>query len=88
MDYMTSLLSSSAKKTRGKKMSLFNELRGNFLNSTMGHRIGDNLNQELPTYDLEKLEIATNHFHIGNKLGEGGFGPVYKVALFTYAYSV
>ncbi|XP_022140069.1 G-type lectin S-receptor-like serine/threonine-protein kinase At1g11300 [Momordica charantia] len=67
-----------AKKTRGKKMSLFNELRGNFLNSTMGHRIGDNLNQELPTYDLEKLEIATNHFHMGNKLGEGGFGPVYK----------
>ncbi|XP_022140072.1 G-type lectin S-receptor-like serine/threonine-protein kinase At1g11330 isoform X2 [Momordica charantia] len=34
--------------------------------------------QELPLFDFEKLETATNHFHFNNKLGEGGFGPVYK----------
>ncbi|KAF8411255.1 hypothetical protein HHK36_003802 [Tetracentron sinense] len=28
------------------------------------------------------LSIATNNFHLANKLGEGGFGPVYKGKLF------
>lgn len=37
--------------------------------------------QELPLFDFEKLETATNHFHFNNKLGEGGFGPVYKVGI-------
>lgn len=35
---------------------------------------------ELPLYDFEKLETATNSFHFGNMLGKGGFGPVYKVS--------
>ncbi|XP_022927517.1 G-type lectin S-receptor-like serine/threonine-protein kinase At1g11300 isoform X1 [Cucurbita moschata] len=34
--------------------------------------------QELPLFDFEKLATATNHFHFNNKLGQGGFGPVYK----------
>ncbi|KAI8021725.1 G-type lectin S-receptor-like serine/threonine-protein kinase [Camellia lanceoleosa] len=42
----------------------------------------DNLNriklEELPLFDFEKLAIATNEFHETNKLGQGGFGPVYK----------
>ncbi|XP_039684346.1 G-type lectin S-receptor-like serine/threonine-protein kinase At1g11330 isoform X2 [Medicago truncatula] len=33
---------------------------------------------ELPLYDFEKLETATNSFDYGNMLGKGGFGPVYK----------
>ncbi|RHN39086.1 putative protein kinase RLK-Pelle-DLSV family [Medicago truncatula] len=33
---------------------------------------------ELPLYDFEKLETATNSFHFNNMLGKGGFGPVYK----------
>ncbi|CAK9327390.1 unnamed protein product [Citrullus colocynthis] len=40
---------------------------------------------KLPVYDFEKLVIATNNFDIDNKLGQGGFGPVYKVdAIFPY----
>lgn len=35
--------------------------------------------QELLLYSFEKLAIATNNFHVSNKLGQGGFGPVYKV---------
>lgn len=35
--------------------------------------------QELLLFDFEKLAIATNNFHSSNKLGQGGFGPVYKV---------
>ncbi|KAJ4828236.1 hypothetical protein Tsubulata_013118 [Turnera subulata] len=34
--------------------------------------------QELPQFNLETLATATNHFHESNKLGQGGFGPVYK----------
>ncbi|CAJ1795792.1 unnamed protein product [Sphenostylis stenocarpa] len=34
--------------------------------------------QELLLFDFEKLATATNNFHPSNKLGQGGFGPVYK----------
>ncbi|WCJ42990.1 G-type lectin S-receptor-like serine/threonine-protein kinase At1g11300 [Euphorbia peplus] len=42
----------------------------------------DNINkvklQELPIFTLQKLATATDNFDTKNKLGEGGFGPVYK----------
>lgn len=34
---------------------------------------------DLPMYDLSIIGHATNNFSSSNKLGEGGFGPVYKV---------
>ena len=37
--------------------------------------------QELPSYSLATIAIATNKFSSNNKLGEGGFGLVYKVTL-------
>ncbi|KAJ7981662.1 S-receptor-like serine/threonine-protein kinase [Quillaja saponaria] len=33
---------------------------------------------ELPLFDLSTIATATDNFSIDNKLGEGGFGPVYK----------
>ncbi|KAF5182274.1 G-type lectin S-receptor-like serine/threonine-protein kinase SD1-1 [Thalictrum thalictroides] len=33
---------------------------------------------ELPLYNLVTIINATNNFSVENKLGEGGFGPVYK----------
>ncbi|XP_050368889.1 uncharacterized protein LOC126786982 [Argentina anserina] len=36
---------------------------------------------ELPVFDLTTITHATNNFSISNKLGEGGFGPVYKGTL-------
>lgn len=46
-------------------------------------KLDDNMNQvklqELPIFSFEELASATNNFHQSNKLGQGGFGPVYKV---------
>lgn len=39
---------------------------------------------ELPFLDLEAISEATNGFSDGNKLGQGGFGPVYKVINHSY----
>jgi hypothetical protein len=34
---------------------------------------------ELPLFQFTTIAKATNGFSFNNKLGEGGFGPVYKV---------
>ncbi|KAH0643765.1 hypothetical protein KY290_035215 [Solanum tuberosum] len=36
---------------------------------------------DLPLFDFATILDATNNFFLSNKLGEGGFGPVYKGAL-------
>ncbi|KAI8525232.1 hypothetical protein RHMOL_Rhmol13G0213900 [Rhododendron molle] len=34
--------------------------------------------REMLYFDLKTIDVATNGFSDGNKLGQGGFGPVYK----------
>ncbi|MED6141252.1 hypothetical protein PIB30_101451, partial [Stylosanthes scabra] len=36
---------------------------------------------DLPTFDFQTIANATGNFSIENKVGEGGFGPVYKGTL-------
>ena len=38
---------------------------------------------ELPVFELSAIVSATNNFAIDNKIGEGGFGPVYRVIKLT-----
>lgn len=38
----------------------------------------------LPVLDLSTLKFATGNFAERNKLGEGGFGAVYKVHIILY----
>ncbi|GMN63007.1 hypothetical protein TIFTF001_032089 [Ficus carica] len=35
-------------------------------------------NMELPLFELSTIILATNNFSASNKLGQGGFGPVYR----------
>lgn len=38
-------------------------------------------NSDLPFFDLSSIAAATDNFSTDNKLGQGGFGSVYKVAI-------
>ena len=40
---------------------------------------------DLQVFSLANIEAATNKFSFENKLGEGGYGPVYKV---NYCYYI
>ena len=41
---------------------------------------------ELPLFDMATIEAATNNFSAANKIGAGGFGPVYKVKYYFAGY--
>ncbi|KAD2392724.1 hypothetical protein E3N88_39701 [Mikania micrantha] len=41
----------------------------------------EDLDELLPFFGLSKIAKATNNFSINNKIGEGGFGPVFKGVL-------
>ncbi|KAL6135832.1 hypothetical protein ACLB2K_068057 [Fragaria x ananassa] len=55
------------KKTLGKRRTSKNLSAAGVENDT-----------ELQLFSLRSILVATNNFSEGNKLGEGGFGPVYK----------
>ena len=38
----------------------------------------------IPFFSLASISAATDNFSMENKLGEGGFGPVYKLAFLSY----
>jgi hypothetical protein len=48
---------------------------------TIGHNLAEFARQQvqLILYSYNMLKLATKDFHASNKLGEGGFGVVYKV---------
>ncbi|CAA2992531.1 G-type lectin S-receptor-like serine threonine-kinase At4g27290 isoform X1 [Olea europaea subsp. europaea] len=50
----------------------------NYANGIIG---GHNKDFELPLFDLSTVSRATNNFSTNNKLGQGGYGPVYKGVL-------
>ena len=40
---------------------------------------GDSREVQMPLFSFASVSAATHNFSVVNKLGEGGFGPVYKV---------
>lgn len=43
-------------------------------------------NIDVPFYNLDSILSATDSFSDSNKLGQGGFGPVYKVTTCPYYF--
>ncbi|XP_052180877.1 cysteine-rich receptor-like protein kinase 25 isoform X2 [Diospyros lotus] len=57
---------------------LFSQSRQGSVNHAGGD---DSENVDSLQYDFDSIRVATNDFSNANKLGEGGFGPVYKARL-------
>uniref|UniRef100_A0A6N2KL38 non-specific serine/threonine protein kinase n=2 Tax=Salix TaxID=40685 RepID=A0A6N2KL38_SALVM len=73
------------KERKRKSKVLLSKTKGGYPLSSDENIIRDNLNrvklQDLPLFNLQMLSAATDNFDISNKLGQGGFGPVYKGVL-------
>ncbi|XP_058729578.1 G-type lectin S-receptor-like serine/threonine-protein kinase At4g03230 isoform X2 [Vicia villosa] len=72
------------------KESIQRNIRGHFTDSERhvkdlidmeGLEENDNEGIEVPYFDFETIVTATNNFSDANKLGKGGYGPVYKGTL-------
>ncbi|GAY63884.1 hypothetical protein CUMW_229260, partial [Citrus unshiu] len=75
-----SVTSSKAKKAT-KQQELYTRegrIGDDYSNDTLSGEEPGESHQEFPIFPLGLSLEATNHFSHENKLGEGGFGPVYK----------
>ncbi|KAJ9554616.1 hypothetical protein OSB04_018661 [Centaurea solstitialis] len=62
------------KKNKKRQM----KIKGSDLDKKNSRMQMENLD-ELPFFSLREVAKATDNFSINNKIGEGGFGPVYKM---------
>ena len=72
---------------------LLQELRGSAIPSTVRDKVKKQNNDRQASHDLqifsfETISAATRNFSTRNKIGEGGFGPVYKVLSLSLALSL
>lgn len=44
--------------------------------------------QNVKFYTYKELKVATEDFSLANKIGEGGFGSVYKVAEYLLSHEL
>ncbi|KAG5235831.1 S locus glycop domain-containing protein/B lectin [Salix suchowensis] len=65
------------------EQDIFIRMAASELGNLQGRSNNKELKKELglPFFNMDELASATNEFSVSNKLGEGGFGPVYKGTL-------
>lgn len=76
---MNSEIRRSADRTNWALRALDNEKHVKDLIDTGQFREEDEKDIDVPYFDLDSILAATDNFSDANKLGEGGYGPVYKV---------
>ncbi|RXH86042.1 hypothetical protein DVH24_017095 [Malus domestica] len=69
-----------------KKFVELTDPNENSSDSTLQEYIREHEQSDLFIYRFDSVSIATNNFSITNKLGEGGFGPVYKVSVYSFSF--
>ncbi|MED6174484.1 hypothetical protein PIB30_069435 [Stylosanthes scabra] len=72
--------------TRNRQKKLIHDIGGTAMLSRMNYiakkfRTESNTSDEIEIFSFESMVAATNNFSSSNKLGEGGFGPVYMGTL-------
>ncbi|XP_057513058.1 G-type lectin S-receptor-like serine/threonine-protein kinase At1g11410 [Actinidia eriantha] len=74
------LVMKKRKGKRGQHELIFSPNRSTSLSTTPkgNHFDESGTNAELPYFDLSTIVAATENFSFANKLGQGGFGTVYK----------
>ncbi|XP_043719671.1 G-type lectin S-receptor-like serine/threonine-protein kinase At1g67520 [Telopea speciosissima] len=61
------------------QLNKFSDIEAAYKNNNASEqKLCGNKDSELPLFSFSSIESATNNFSTTNKLGEGGFGPVYK----------
>ncbi|KAM6585083.1 hypothetical protein CsatB_012085 [Cannabis sativa] len=65
-------------KVKSIKVFDFNDNGNSPMHTCSDKPYDDSLEAELHIFNLDNILTATNHFSMTNKLGEGGFGSVYK----------
>lgn len=78
------LFNYSTEKNRNTRV-LFERMEALNNNESGAIRVNQNKLKELPLFEYQMLAAATENFSITNKLGEGGFGSVYKVCKQLFA---
>lgn len=74
------LICSLTAKDRSSKFQFTFTTSSKRLGGSLGRKeLDKNRGSDLPLFDLTTIAAATNNFSDANKLGEGGFGSVYKV---------
>ena len=72
---------------------LIQELGGNARPTTVYEKVhkqnkDGQANHDLQIFSFESISVATSNFSSENKLGEGGFGLVYKVSSLSLSLSL
>ncbi|KAL3523370.1 hypothetical protein ACH5RR_016204 [Cinchona calisaya] len=65
-------------KQKDQELSLFEAWEVAKMETTLRDNLDQSKLDDLPLYSYETLANATENFHSKNKLGTGGFGPVFK----------
>ena len=73
------------RREKKKQNMLIQELGGNARPTTVYEKVHKQnkegqANHDLQIFSFESISVATSNFSSENKLGEGGFGLVYKVS--------